>query len=87
MKFVQNKEILTTELDDSLMMMSIQAGKYFELNPVSKRIWELVESPQSEAEIVKQLLDEFDVSEEQCKQEVAEHLSILKAKHILLIEE
>ena len=83
MKYVQNKDILTTELDDSLMMMSIEAGKYFELNPVSKRIWELVDEPKSEEEIIAILLLEYDVSEEQCRAEVSEHLSLLEQKKII----
>lgn len=83
MKYVQNKDILTTELEESLMMMSIEAGKYFELNPVSKRIWELVDEPKSEEEIIAILLSEYDVSEEQCRAEVPEHLSLLEQKKII----
>lgn len=87
MKYIQNKEIHTTELGDTLMMMSVQSGKYFELNPVSKRIWELADQPQTEEEIVKQLLEEYDVEESQCRAEVTEHLGLLRDKKILLIED
>ena len=86
MKYVQNKEIFTTDLQESLMMMSVQAGKYFELNPVSKRIWELVEQPQTEEQIIAKLLEEFEVSEEECRTDVSEHLELLQNKKILLIE-
>ena len=86
MKYVQNKEIFTTDLQDSLMMMSVQSGKYFELNPVSKRIWELVDSPKTEEQIIAKLLEEFDVSEEECRADVLEHLELLTNKTILLVE-
>ncbi len=86
MKYVQNKEIFTTDLQDSLMMMSVQSGKYFELNPVSKRIWELLDQPQTEEQIIVKLLEEFDVSEEECRNDVSEHLELLLNKKILLIE-
>ncbi len=83
MKYVQNKDILTTELEDSLMMMSIEQGKYFELNPVSKRIWELVDEPKTQEEIIAILLSEFDVTKDQCRTEVSEHLSLLENKKII----
>ena len=85
-KYIQNKKIHTTEFEDSLMMMSIEAGKYFELNPVSRRIWELLAEPHTQDEIIAKLLEEFEVSEEECRTDVTEHLELLKNKKILLVE-
>lgn len=66
------------------MMMSVEQGKYFELNPVSKRIWEILENPHSKSNVVAVLMEEYDVSLEQCNKEVSSHLDILIQNNIAL---
>lgn len=69
-KYYRNQQIIDGELDNHQVMMHIEVGKYFGLNPVGKRIWELINEPKTFSEITNQLLDEFDVEEEVCKHEV-----------------
>jgi hypothetical protein len=69
-KYSRSSNIIDGELDDNQVMMHLEKGKYFGLNPVGKRIWEFIEEPKTFSEIVKQLLLEFDVNEEQCIREV-----------------
>lgn len=69
-KYSRNKQIIDGELDNNQVMMHIEKGKYFGLNPVGKRIWELIEQPKSFQELTGILLSEFEVSEAQCTQEV-----------------
>jgi hypothetical protein len=73
-KYSRSSNIIDGELDDNQVMMHLEKGKYFGLNPVGKRIWELIEEPKTFSEIEKQLLLEFDVSEEQCRTEVKNFL-------------
>ncbi len=68
-KYTQNNLLISGELDDSLVMMNLEKGKYFGLNPVGKRIWELIEQPKNFKEIIAALLAEFEVTEMQCVQE------------------
>ena len=69
-KYSRNEQIIDGELDDNQVMMHLDKGKYFGLDPVAKRIWQLVEEPKSIEEITSVLLDEFEVSPEQCLEEV-----------------
>ncbi len=69
-KYARNKQIIDGELDNNQVMMHLEKGKYYGLNPVGKRIWDLIEQPKSFEEITTTLLKEFDVSKEQCEQEV-----------------
>ena len=82
-KYIQNPELVATELDGSLMMMSVEEGKYFELNPVSKRIWELFEKENSFTGVVNTLLEEYEVSREDCETQVEEHIVVLLKKKLL----
>lgn len=69
-KYSRNKQIIDGELDNEQVMLHIEKGKYLGLNPVGKRIWELIEQPRSFTELTGILLAEYKVTEEQCIQEV-----------------
>jgi len=73
-KFIRKEDTISGQLHEELVMMDIDQGKYFALNPVATRIWELLENELTLDELCNLLLDEYDVGEEQCKKEVKEHL-------------
>ena len=43
---------------------------YFELNEVGARIWYLVQEPRSIQSILETLMEEYDVSVEQCEADI-----------------
>ena len=69
-KYSRNEQIIDGEMDDEQVMLHLEKGKYFGLNPMGKRIWELIEQPKSFSELTGILLSEFKVTEEQCALEV-----------------
>lgn len=86
-KYARNKQIIDGELDDNQVMMHLEKGKYYGLNPVGKRIWDLIEQPKSFQEITKILLEEFDVSKEQCESEVQTFLDKAIQNEIIIKSE
>ncbi len=74
-KYSRNEQIIDGELDDNQVMMHLEKGQYFGLNPVGKRIWELIEQPKTMEEITQILLYEFDVKKNQCEKEVEAFLN------------
>ena len=79
----RNQQIIDGELEDNQVMMHLEKGKYFGLNPVGKRIWDFIEEPKGFDEIIKHLLEKFDVTEEQCKNEVSAFLMEAISKNII----
>lgn len=73
-KYSRNSKTISGRLHDELVMMDLEQGKYFSLNPVATRIWDLLEKPMEAAEICSVLMDEYDVSSGQCLIEVEELL-------------
>lgn len=73
--YSRNPETISGALHDQLVMMDIQQGKYFSLNPVATRIWELLETPLNLKAICNALLLEYEVTPDQCQNDVQEHLS------------
>jgi hypothetical protein len=66
----RNNEILYAPAGaDQAVMMSVAEGSYFGLNATAKRIWELLERPQTIAELSAQLCQEFDVEAQTCTSE------------------
>jgi hypothetical protein len=55
---------------DEVVMMSIDAGKYFAVKAVGARIWEMIETPRTIAAICARLCEEFEVDPATCKSEV-----------------
>ena len=76
-KFVRKKDVVSGRLADELVMLDIDQGKYFSLNPVSTRIWDLLEEPKTLEDIVAILMEEFEVTESECHSDVEEFLKEL----------
>lgn len=71
-KYIRNNKTISGRLSDELVMMDLDKGKYFSLNPVATRIWDLLETPLDTEELCLKLMEEYDVSYTQCKVEVEE---------------
>lgn len=86
-KYTRNKQIIDGELDNNQVMMHLEKGKYYGLNPVGKRIWDMIEEPKSFEEITQTLLAEFNVTPEQCDQEVKAFLEMAEKNEIIIKSE
>ena len=73
-KFIRNNKTISGRLLDEMVMMDIEKGKYFSLNPVATHIWDLIEKPMGIEELCAVLMEEYEVSHDQCLSEVREHL-------------
>lgn len=86
-KYIRNNKAISGRLHDEMVMMDIEQGKYFSLNPVATRIWDILEEPKAAEEICDILLEEFEVEENQCKIEVEEHLANMVKLKLIQIDE
>lgn len=77
----------TTDLDGEKVMMDLIRGAYFMLNDVGTKIWDMIKEVVSIREIVDSLLDEYDVEEEECKNEVIEFIQQLEQFNLINIIE
>jgi len=74
-RYSRNSKTISGRLHDELVMMDLDQGKYFSLNPVATRIWDLLAKPLTTEELCLILIDEYDVEPERCRIEVKEHLA------------
>lgn len=81
----QNKEILSTSLDEETILLSIVTNKYYGMDTTAHRIWDLLAEPRTVGEIVNLLIDEFEVDFTTCEKDVLSFLNDLKNEKILVI--
>ena len=53
--------------DEQAVMMSVESQRYYGLDSVGKRIWELLEEPTTVAAVAERLLQEFEVDRQTCQ--------------------
>ena len=82
-KYVRNQSTVASKLDDELVMIDVDLGKYFSMNPVASSIWECIETPKTMDEICNVLLSTYSVDRATCTQEVTTFLSELKGMKLV----
>ncbi len=86
-RYQQNKDNISSKIQDEIVMVNIILGKYFSMNPVASSIWDAIEKPQSIGEICQTLMEEYDIDEATCTQEVSGFLNELEKLKIINITE
>ena len=69
--------------DEETAMLDIQSGKYFGLDDIGSRIWELIEKPRTVHEVVVELLKEYEIEEEPCLRDVLAFLNKLNKQKLI----
>lgn len=72
------KNLNVTDLSGEKVMIDFDSGKYFMIKGSGNDIWDLIQEDITVEEIIKKLLTEYDVSEEECEKSVLEFLGKLK---------
>ena len=63
-------EPLTARVDDDLVMLDPAKSRYFGLDPIGRRVWELLDQPKSVEQLCAELEGEFEVSPAACRTDV-----------------
>jgi hypothetical protein len=82
----RNDDIVAGVVDADVMMMSIESGKYYQLNTSAGRIWDMLEQPRTVSELCEMLSKDFKVTPEGCQKEVLHFLDELVSRKIVKVE-
>ena len=82
----QIEDIVASDIDDEKVMMSVEKGRYYGLDPVGSRVWELIEKPIRVSELIDKLLPKYDVDRETCERDVLAFLEELHQDGILQVD-
>lgn len=80
----RSPDLLTSEIDGEVVMLSIARGSYFGLDEVGSRIWDLLEKPIPVGRLVARLLEEYEVEPDRCRAETLSFLESLLDRGIVV---
>ncbi|MFC0213216.1 lasso peptide biosynthesis PqqD family chaperone [Paenibacillus chartarius] len=80
---VQTKGNLISNMDGGIVMMSVQSGKYYNLGRVGGRIWSLIENPVSVRQLISTLMEEYEIGEVECREQVLKFLNNLQEEQLI----
>ena len=81
----RSPETLSNTVDDETVLLDVAKSSYYGLGPVAGRIWETLVEPVRVETMVNQLLDEYEVSRDQCERDVLIFLRQLYIAGLLLV--
>jgi hypothetical protein len=86
-RVVVAEDVVSCDLDGEAAILDLKEGIYYGLDPVGSRIWDLLQEPTTVDEILKVLLDEYDVELEECRKDVCDLIGELSDNGLVMINE
>ena len=83
---VCSEENLCCDLQGEAVVLNLNSGTYFGLNPLGTRIWELIREPAMVVDVYRRLLKEYEVDADQCEAELLSFLNQLQANDLIKVE-
>lgn len=74
-------------VDGQVLMMSLSQGRYFGLDTVGSRVWELLAAPIRIVDLLQQLQTDYDVDAETCARDTLPFLADLLSQCLVDVVE
>lgn len=81
--FVAVSDVLMAEIEDETVALQTKTETYHGIEGVGTRVWELLQEPQTFAELQTAIVREYDVSQQQCRQDLETFLAELHANQLV----
>jgi len=72
-----------TDLDDEAVLLNVDTGLYYGLDPVAADLWRLLLTGASQYELCQALVDKYDVESERAALDVAQFVDQLLAEELV----
>lgn len=63
-------QVVWRNVNEETVILDLGAGMYFSLRGVGARIWELIQQPRTVADLCDTLVQEYEVSVEECERDL-----------------
>lgn len=80
---MRDPDIIATDMDGEMVMMSIEQGHYYGLGGIGPFLWEQVVTPTSIKQLCQRVLQEYEVDEATCRADVSAFVNDLLGKGVL----
>lgn len=72
---VVSKDQMASDIAGETVILGLTAGRYYGLDAVGARIWQLIQTPTAVSEVERVIVSEYEVAPERCRQDL---LSLLR---------
>ena len=76
--------IVTQQASQTLVLLDVEGGEYYSLNPVGARAWELCDGSRTVEEVIAIICQEYDAPGEDIRKDVIELLEDLTSENLLV---
>lgn len=80
---VAAKNQVSCALGEESAILNMQNSVYYGMNSVGTRVWNLLQQPKTIREIRDVLVDEYDVTPEECERDLLELLGQMKTEGLI----
>lgn len=77
------KDVVSCDLQEETAILNMKDGVYYGLDEVGTSIWKLIQKPVTIGDILKELLDTYDVDREECQSDIYDLLVEMAEKGLL----
>ncbi len=85
-RLAKSKNVLARKLEGEAVLLDLETSKYFGLNAVAARFWELAEAQVALSDVRSRLLDEYDVTEADLDRDLASLVQELASRGLARLE-
>lgn len=78
-------DVVFRDLQGETVLLNLKTGFYFGLDPMGTRIWQLIQEHGSLRQIRDALLEEYEVPEGQCENDLVKFVALLREKELIEI--
>ncbi len=78
-----SKDYVYCKVEDEMVLLGMEDGIYYGLNPVGAFIWDQIKEPKTIDDIRDAILSEYEVEKNECERDLYELLSELVAKGLV----
>ena len=83
--FSRNTQLVSTDLDDEMVVMDDEKGSFYGLDATAKMIYGLLDSPRTLSEIIELITSKYNVSAEQCEKDILPFLDTMVTSRLLIV--
>jgi hypothetical protein len=81
------KEQVSCDLAGETAILDLKSGEYYGLNPVGARVWDLIQETRRVTDVLRIILDEYDVAAESCERDLLALITELHGKGLVEVKD
>ena len=87
MKLLIAKDVIFEEVDDQVVLLSLEGGRYYKLNGSGSRVWALIQEHGELEKVQDAMAEEFKADEADVRRDVATLVADLQAHGLVEVVE